>query len=81
MKTTNQLKTVAIYRSEVKHDCETCGGAWGESYHTFYGGEQLGVHAVASCFGANNTSYAEVLEMVLHKIGYQIKVVDCYEQE
>lgn len=71
------MKQLVIYRSEAEHDCETCGSTWEESYHTFFEGEQIGLYAVASCFGSINTTYDELLSEVLRRLDYEVKVVDC----
>ena len=70
------MTKIIIKRTEDKHECETCGSSWEESYMTKFNGEVIGKEAVAHCFGAENTSLENVLILLLNRLGYDIEVND-----
>jgi hypothetical protein len=71
------MEELVIYRSEAEHECEVCGSSWEESYHTFFKGQQIGKYAVAHCFGAENTTFDDVVREVLQLVGYKVRIEEC----
>jgi hypothetical protein len=70
MNTTN-LKHIKIEPISDEHDCEVCGSSWSNGYEvTFPDGSNLTLGGVATCYGNEDCSEAELMEEILKHLGY-----------